>query len=89
MSGISPRSSVWPVAEQTSRAQRQQRYLPEPIAHPGKMLPALARQAIETYSQPGELVLYPMCAIGTTLVEAIPWGANTRSGEARALLGRR
>ena len=62
--------SVWLVAEQTSRAQRQHRYLPESIAHPGKMLPALARHAIETYSEPGELVLDPMCGIGTTLVEA-------------------
>ena len=35
------------------------------------MLPALARRAIETYSDPGDLVLDPMCGIGTTLVEAI------------------
>ena len=67
-------SSVWLVAEQTSRAQRQRRYLPESIAHPGKMLPALARQAIESYSQPGELVLDPMCGIGTTLIEAVHLG---------------
>ena len=64
------RSSVWAVADQPSGAQRQGRYLPAAIAHPGKMLPALARQAIETYSQPGQLVLDPMCGIGTTLVEA-------------------
>jgi modification methylase len=38
------------------------------------MLPALARQAIETYSDPGELVLDPMCGIGTTLVEALHKG---------------
>jgi SAM-dependent methyltransferase len=65
------RSSVWAVADQSSGVQRQGRYLPAAIAHPGKMLPALARQAIETYSQPGQLVLDPMCGIGTTLVEAI------------------
>lgn len=35
------------------------------------MLPALARAAIETYSDPGELVLDPRCGTGTTLVEAI------------------
>jgi modification methylase len=35
------------------------------------MLPALARRAIEAYSAPGDLVLDPMCGIGTTLVEAI------------------
>lgn len=33
------------------------------------MLPALARRAIEEYSNPGDLVLDPMCGIGTTLVE--------------------
>jgi hypothetical protein len=35
------------------------------------MLPALAATAITSYTQPGELVLDPMCGIGTTLVEAI------------------
>jgi modification methylase len=35
------------------------------------MLPAIARQAIGAYSHPGDLVLDPMCGIGTTLVEAI------------------
>jgi DNA modification methylase len=38
------------------------------------MLPALARHAIETYSEPGALVVDPMCGIGTTLVEAIDLG---------------
>jgi modification methylase len=38
------------------------------------MLPALARKAIETYSDPGDLVLDPMCGIGTTLVEGIHAG---------------
>jgi tRNA G10 N-methylase Trm11 len=35
------------------------------------MLPELARTVIHAYSEPGELVLDPMCGIGTTLVEAI------------------
>ena len=59
--------SVWPVAQQLPREQRRDRYLPESSAHPGKMLPALAREAIRRYSQPGDLVLDPMCGIGTTL----------------------
>ncbi len=66
--------SVWPVAQQLPREQRRHRYLPESSAHPGKMLPALAREAIRRYSQPGDLVLDPMCGIGTTLVEAIHLG---------------
>jgi SAM-dependent methyltransferase len=69
-----PRSSVWTVADQPARVQRQVRYLPASTAHPGKMLPALARQAISSYSNPGELLLDPMCGIGTTLVEATHLG---------------
>ena len=38
--------SVWPVAQQTARAQRHGRYLPASTAHPGKMLPELARTII-------------------------------------------
>lgn len=38
------------------------------------MLPALARRAIETYSDPGDLVVDPMCGIATTLVEAAHLG---------------
>jgi tRNA G10 N-methylase Trm11 len=66
--------SVWPVAQQLAREQRRHRYLAESNAHPGKMLPALAREAIERYTRPGELVLDPMCGIGTTLVEAAHLG---------------
>jgi SAM-dependent methyltransferase len=55
----------------TSQQQRRGRYLPASNRHPGKMLPELARRAITAYSHPGELVLDPMCGIGTTLVEAI------------------
>ena len=66
--------AVWPCAQQTSQWQRHGRYLPESNRHPGKMLPALARTAIETYSEPGELVVDPMCGIGTTLVEAVHLG---------------
>ena len=38
------------------------------------MLPVLARRAIESYSEPGDLVVDPMCGIGTTLVEASDLG---------------
>ena len=54
-------SAVWAVGDQPSRVQRAGRYLPGATAHPGKMLPALARQAISSYSRPGELVLDPVC----------------------------
>nr|WP_313884352.1 DNA methyltransferase [Streptomyces cynarae] len=38
------------------------------------MLPRIAAHAISTYTRPGDLVLDPMCGIGTTLVEAIRLG---------------
>ena len=40
------------------------------------MLPELARRAISAYSDPGDLVVDPMCGIGTTLVEAIHLDRN-------------
>ena len=63
-------TTVWLTAQRNSRAQRTGRYLPESVAHPAKMLPAIAREAIERYTEPGDLVIDPMCGIGTTLVEA-------------------
>ncbi len=66
--------SVWLVGQSSARAQRSGRYLPGSVAHPGRMMPALARTAITTYTSPGELVLDPMCGIGTTLVEAVHAG---------------
>ena len=66
--------SVWPVAQAHGREQRSRRYLPESSAHPGKMLPALAREAIRRFTGPEDFVLDPMCGIGTTLVEAIHLG---------------
>jgi tRNA G10 N-methylase Trm11 len=68
--------SVWPVSQQPARVQRRSRYLSESTAHPGKMLPELARTIIGCYSEPGQLVLDPMCGIGTTLVEAIHLGRD-------------
>jgi hypothetical protein len=63
--------SVWLTGQQQSRALRQGRYTPESITHPGKMLPTIARYAINTYTDPGDLVLDPMAGIGTTMVEAM------------------
>ena len=68
--------SVWPTAQRTSRAQRAGRYLTLSTAHPAKMLPAVAARAIAAYSEPGDLVLDPMCGIGTTLVEAVHQGRD-------------
>ncbi|MGH2867856.1 MAG: TRM11 family SAM-dependent methyltransferase, partial [Solirubrobacteraceae bacterium] len=68
--------SVWPCAQQPSRLQRRDRYVPESVAHPGKMLPEIARRAISAYSAPGDVVLDPMCGIGTSLVEAVHLGRN-------------
>jgi SAM-dependent methyltransferase len=66
--------SVWATAQAPSRWQRQGRYLRASGAHPAKMLPAIARTAISAYTTPGELILDPMCGIGTTLVEAVHLG---------------
>ncbi|MFF5010590.1 TRM11 family SAM-dependent methyltransferase [Streptomyces phaeochromogenes] len=63
--------SVWNTAPTSAPAQRANRYVSGSAAHPAKMLPAIAAHAITTYTQPGDLVLDPMCGIGTTLVEAI------------------
>jgi modification methylase len=68
--------SVWPTAQQPAATQRAGRYLPGSTAHPAKMLPAIARHAITAYSHPGDLVLDPMCGIGTTLVEAVHLGRD-------------
>jgi len=62
--------AVWPCAQTSAQYQREGRYLPESFTHPGKMLPELARRIVTAYSHPGQLVLDPMCGIGTTLLEA-------------------
>ncbi|MDA8313905.1 MAG: class I SAM-dependent methyltransferase [Actinomycetota bacterium] len=66
--------AVWPVAQQTAQRQRAGRYDPGSVAHPGKMLPALARRIVAEYSKEGDLVCDPLCGIGTTLVEAASLG---------------
>src|SRR6266566_4798104 len=59
--------SVWPTSQQPAPRQRAGRYLPESTAHPAKMLPAIAQTTIGRYTKPGELVLDPMCGIGTVI----------------------
>ncbi|OBA44387.1 RNA methyltransferase [Nocardia sp. 852002-20019_SCH5090214] len=66
--------SVWATAQTSPAAQRGDRYTRESSAHPAKMLPNIAAEAITRYSNPGDLVTDPMCGIGTTLVEAVHAG---------------
>ncbi|ANY05748.1 TRM11 family SAM-dependent methyltransferase [Pseudonocardia sp. HH130630-07] len=65
---------VWLSAQRSPLAQRRDRLTPDSVEHPARMLPDLAAQIIDTYSRPGELVLDPMCGIGTTLVQAVRAG---------------
>ena len=66
--------AVWPCAQTSAQYQRAGRYLPASTAHPGKMLPELARRLVAEYCPPSGLVVDPMCGIGTTLVEAAALG---------------
>lgn len=65
---------VWLSAQRGPLAQRRDRLTPDSVEHPARMLPDLAARIIDTYSRPGELVLDPMCGIGTTLVQAVRAG---------------
>jgi SAM-dependent methyltransferase len=66
--------AVWPCAQASAQAQRAGRHVPASTAHPGKMLPELARRIVAGYAPPGGLIVDPMCGIGTTLVEAAALG---------------
>ncbi len=68
------RLAVWRCANTSPQSQRAGRYLPASTAHPAKMAPELARRILAAYSQPGQLVIDPLCGIGTTLVEAAALG---------------
>jgi tRNA G10 N-methylase Trm11 len=63
--------SIWLTGQTCSREQRRGRYTPESMTHPGKMIPAIARYLIHTFTDPGDLVLDPMAGIGTTVIEAM------------------
>jgi len=71
-----PSLSVWTTAQRTAHSQRRGRYLEVSGTHPAKMLPAIAARAVATYTHPGDLVVDPMCGIGTTLVEAVHLGRD-------------
>ena len=60
-----PVTTVWLTGQQSPRAQRQGRYLAESTQHPARMLPAIARHAIDAYTKPGELVADVCAAPGT------------------------
>lgn len=73
--------SVLTTGQRPSRLQRHGRYTRESMRHPGKMLPAIAAQVISALTEPGDLVIDPMCGIGTTLVEAIHLGRDAAGVE--------
>jgi DNA methylase len=77
-------TSVWMTGQQDAKAQRRGRYVPAAVAHPAKMLPAIARHAIRHYTRPGDIVLDPMCGIGTTLIEAVHSGRHALGVEYEA-----
>lgn len=68
--------SVWPTAQVSPRRQRAGRYVEDSRTHPARMLPAIARRAIESYTIPGALVADVMAGAGTTLVEAVHLGRD-------------
>ncbi len=77
--------AVWPVAQTSAPTQRRAAsYHPGCTVHPGKMLPALAARIVSEYSQPGELIVDPMCGVGTTLVEAASLGRRAIGVEVEA-----
>lgn len=80
-SAASALASVLATGQRPSRLQRQGRYTPASMRHPGKMLPAIAATVIEAFTRPGDLVVDPMCGIGTTLVEAIHRGRDAAGVE--------
>ncbi|MFI0354215.1 TRM11 family SAM-dependent methyltransferase [Actinomadura sp. 9N407] len=77
----SRQASVLATGQKPSRLQRQGRYTPESMRHPAKMLPAIAAQVIQDLTEPGDLVVDPMCGIGTTLVEAVHLGRDAAGME--------
>jgi DNA methylase len=71
-----PQGSVFLTGQVISRVQRRDRYTKESMAHPGKMLPSIARYLIRTFTDEGEWVCDPMAGIATTVVEAMHLGRH-------------
>ncbi|MCK2214018.1 hypothetical protein MF672_009475 [Actinomadura sp. ATCC 31491] len=76
--------SVLATGQLQSRVQRRGRYVADSMRHPGKMLPSIASQVISAFTEPGDLVVDPMCGIGTTLVEAVHLGRHAAGMEYEA-----
>jgi tRNA G10 N-methylase Trm11 len=72
-----PQGSVFLTGQICSREQRRGRYTKQSLAHPGRMLPSIARYLIHTFTQAGEWVCDPMAGIATTIVEAMHLGRRS------------
>jgi modification methylase len=70
------RVSVLMVGQRSLAAQRRGRYVAGSGAHPARMVPDLAKDLIEDYTEPGDRVMDPLAGIGTTHVEAIHLGRH-------------
>jgi hypothetical protein len=55
--------------------------------YPARFSPAFVRSAIETYTQPGDLVLDPFMGGGTTVVEALASGRRVVGSDVNTLAG--
>lgn len=53
--------------------------------YPARFSPIFAREAIRTFTQPGDLVLDPFCGGGTTLVEALSLGRRAAGMDINSL----
>jgi hypothetical protein len=71
-----PQGSVFLTGQVCFREQRRGRYTKESLAHPGKMLPSIARYLIRIFTDEGEWVCDPMAGIATTVVEAMHLGRH-------------
>ncbi|MEV8504528.1 DNA methyltransferase [Actinoplanes sp. NPDC051475] len=68
--------SVWLTSQRTQPVQRRGRYEAKSVAHPARMVPDIAAGLIGAFTEPGDLVIDPMCGIGTTMVEAMHAGRD-------------
>ena len=62
--------AIPPMIRELTASPAHPQVMTNPIDVPGrlgKLLPAIARVAIDRYTQPGDLVVDPLCGIGTTL----------------------
>lgn len=73
---LTQEAALWLVGQRLIDHQRYGRYLPESVDHPGKMFPDLAGAIIDTYTQPGDVIIDCMGGIMTTGVEAIERGRH-------------